>query len=624
MRTSLLLLSLLCASISMAQSTKYTIEKHKSINLSEVKIDWATAIIPMEAPNPDGDSYKDYLEKVKKGQEPKSVHQKIMNRNWSVDPDSMVVVQQYEGNEGAGMPDDHTIAISNDGIVMTGMNSNILITDAETGEEIKSLSMVAFSDSLELPETRVFDPKVIYHPEFDRFIFCYLHSSKANNNKIIFAFSQTNDPSGDWNTYLLPGHKDDTTYWSDYPALGISDSEVFLTLNYIQEGVSWQEGFRGSIVWQIDIEDGIKGNGLNARLWDPAQFEGNLVRNMHPVSGGSGPQGPNMYFLSNKNFSPQCDSIFLIEITNQMDADDAEMTVSLLQSETPYGLAPNAYQSHHMYSGEYHRFSTNDSRVLGAFIENNKIQFVGNSIRFTDSTASFFHGFIDDITQDNPKCNLQVIEDTIEFGYPNISYAGNGSNHDAIITFNHSSKTVHSGFSALFYKTAFGYTTRQTVKAGKNYVNVISGTSERWGDYTGSQRKYNEPGVVWTCGSFGTEIVGQFGTTKNNGTWIAALHSPDTLTYNIAEQSNKTKAISTFPNPFINRIVVEFEMPKTSVATIEIYNINGQLVKRLYQDKVSKGTNQLSFSDLHLKTGTYILEINADDQLIMTKKILKN
>ena len=132
--------------------------------------------------------------------------------------------------------------------------------------------MVDFADSLDLPETRMFDPKVIYHPVWDRFVFCFLHSSTAENNIIVFAFSETNDPSEGWSSYVIPGHHLDTTWWSDYPALGITADEVYLTLNYIQEGVSWQEGFRGSIIWQMDLEDGFEGNNLTAKLWEDITY----------------------------------------------------------------------------------------------------------------------------------------------------------------------------------------------------------------------------------------------------------------------------------------------------------------------------------------------------------------
>ena len=628
MKTKLFLSAILLTAFNLAAqtSTSFEFKKYKRIQLNEVEAKWNTSLTNLEAPNPDGDSYKDYLEKIKKQQEPKSIHLPVNSRSTSDSTkDSMEVESEFEGNIGGGRPNDLTLAISNDGKIMSCMNANIYIFD-EDGNEITNLSLVDFADSLDLPETRMFDPKVIYHPVWDRFVFCFLHSSTAENNRIVFAFSETNDPSEGWSSYVIPGHHLDTTWWSDYPALGITTDEVYLTLNYIQEGVSWQEGFRGSIIWQMDLEDGFEGNNLTAKLWEDITYNGDLVRNLHPVSGGSQPYGPNMYFLSNKNFSLSSDTIFLVELTGKQNDASAEIIVKSLKASQPYGVPPNAYQPYQQYSGEWHRFSTNDSRVLGAFLENDKIQFVGNCLNFTDSTATFYHGFIEGMGQAAEAdiiCNLNILEDTVEYGYPNIAFAGIGRANDAVISFMHSSKRVYSGFSSIFYKDDWYYTPRTTVKKGYNYVNLISGSSERWGDYSGIQLKYNEPGVIWANGSFGKELEGTLGTNKVNGTWIAKLSSPDTIINNTKQEMAANATLETYPNPFINEISIEFELKATVMGSIQLFNQNGQFVKTLYQDKIKAGKNRLSFSDFHLADGFYVLKVKADDQVLFSKTLVK-
>ena len=626
MRLIILLLSTLATTlhIEAQTATTFKIDKHKSINLSQIKGKWNTTLTNLEAPSPGGESYRDYLSVIKKQQEPKLDHKKISNRDLPVEiSDTMPIIRSFEGNIGGGRPNDLTLAISNEGKIMSCMNSNIYFFE-EDGAQISNLSLVDFADSLNLPETRMFDPKVKYHPDWDRFIFCFLHSSTAQNNRIVFGFSQTNDPSKDWNVYLIPGHHIDTTWWSDYPALGLTQDEAYLTLNYIQEGVSWQEGFRGSIIWQMDLEDGFNGEGLSAKLWEDITFEGKLIRNLHPVSGGSKPFGPNMYFLSNKNFSLSSDSIFLVELTGKYNDASTQLKVRHLTASQPYGVPPEAYQAKQTYSGNWHRFATNDSRVLGGFYQNNKIQFVGNCLNFKDSTATFYHGFIDKIEDENPICHLKIFdEDTIEYGYPNIAFAGTQSANDAIINFMHSSKTVYSGYSSIFYKESYYYSPRQTIKQGNSYVNLISGTYERWGDYSGIQRKYNEPGVIWMNGSFGKMDSSGIVSERVNGTWIASLSSPDTALSFIEQNSLEQTFLSAYPNPVLNYINIEFEMPFTSLGSIELYNQNGQLVKTLYQDKIKAGRNLLTFSNFHLERGIYFVKINVQGQSIIAKRIVK-
>ncbi|MFM8917674.1 MAG: hypothetical protein ACKOGP_08030, partial [Bacteroidota bacterium] len=45
------------------------------------------------------------------------------------------------------------------------------------------------------------------------------------------------------------------------------------------------------------------------------------------------------------------------------------------------------------------------------------------------------------------------------------------------------------------------YSPITVIKQGLSYTNMLNG-SERWGDYTGCQTRYNLPGWVWVNGSY--------------------------------------------------------------------------------------------------------------------------
>jgi len=58
------------------------------------------------------------------------------------------------------------------------------------------------------------------------------------------------------------------------------------------------------------------------------------------------------------------------------------------------------------------------------------------------------------------------------------------------------------------------------VKKGLNYVDMLGGVYERWGDYFGIQRKYNEPGHAWNAGYYSL-------INGNAAIWVSEVINPD-------------------------------------------------------------------------------------------------
>ena len=60
----------------------------------------------------------------------------------------------------------------------------------------------------------------------------------------------SNNPLDEWNVYMLTGDVLGTDHWTDYPAISLTNDELFITGNLLQHNVSWQEGFYQSLIWQ--------------------------------------------------------------------------------------------------------------------------------------------------------------------------------------------------------------------------------------------------------------------------------------------------------------------------------------------------------------------------------------
>ena len=150
------------------------------------------------------------------------------------------------------------MAISNDGIIVSAINTTVTMLNSD-GELLKfrTLSGVV-AGQLGLLD-RYYDPKVLYDPVNDGFILVFLEGSHSDDTRIIIGFSQSKDPTGLWNFYQLTGKPVGGNTWSDYPIIAHNGEDLFITVNLLRDNSSWQEGFMGSLIWQIGKSEGSKG-----------------------------------------------------------------------------------------------------------------------------------------------------------------------------------------------------------------------------------------------------------------------------------------------------------------------------------------------------------------------------
>ncbi|MFN0276075.1 MAG: T9SS type A sorting domain-containing protein [Chitinophagales bacterium] len=602
---------------SPAISSALTIPLSATVNLSEISEDYNPGFYSMEMPAPGSDTYRRYLIDLKE--------ELYSNKNFTGSPHQKTssevpaptVVHSFNGNPmGSGVPNDNDMAISNDGLLISVINSSIYIFDAENGDTLlKSISLTAFSDTLGLIESD-YDPRVVYDPLHDKFVLVFLNGYTPSTSYIIVAFSETNDPLGEWNLYALPGNPKDNNRWTDYPMIALTEQEVFITGNLIIPDEPWQTGFSETLIWQMKLNEGYTGGDIQAIFRDSIYYDGKPVRNLCPVKGGATSHGPDMYFLSNRNFSESNDSIFIVHVTGELDEESTIVEVFVSKSNVSYGVPPFARQAFD------HEFDTNDGRILEAFYENDHIQFVGNTLDPATGFCGIYHGMITDL-EGEKNVTAQIIGDPVlDLGYPDISYTGNYEDDiQSIIICDHSCPEIYAGTSAFFFNYDT-YSERTEIHTGETYVNVLYGTYERWGDYTGSQRKYNETGVVWMNGNYGVERVSGPFTFRDNATWIAKLQSNDSLPL-ATEENNILSGGTFYPNPFEGFFSIELDIPADGEVFFQLTDIQGRVVKDLLMAKAEAGKNQFRFSTQPLAVGTYFLKVVLNGNLFMIKQVIK-
>jgi hypothetical protein len=480
----------------------------------------------------------------------------------------------------------------------------------DTGRFLLSKSLSNFGKALGTLN-RTYDPRAIYDPIADRFIVVFLQGTTSADTRIITGFSRTNDPTKEWNFYAIPGNTFGDSSWSDYPIISLSNNELFITVNRLRDNSSWQEGFIESLIWQVNKEDGFAGDTLRKKLYYDIKYNNKSIWSICPVKGSNEYYGPGHYFVSVRPSALQNDTVFLHEITNNLNGNPT-LTLKVLKTDVAYGLQPNAPQP----SGQY--LQTNDARVLSATHHGGVIHYVGNTIDPTLFAPSVYYGKIDLQDKANPTIKGKIISyDSMDIAYPSIAYAGGGFGADQsmMITFSHVSRSKFPGNSAIYADWNGELSAPVHLRKGDGNINVLQDTIERWGDYTGIQPVYNKLGECIITNSYGVASGG-------HNTWVSRVKSND-VRLGVKQNTKETaQQVNLYPVPAQEYAQIEFNLTENMILTFSLIDIQGKSTIDLLRDKGKAGTNKFTFNTSSLPNGVYILNVNNNEKNIISKRIV--
>ena len=496
----------------------------------------------------------------------------------------------------AGVPNDNTVAISNGGFIISAINTTVTILN-EQGERLGFKTLYGMTAGQLGLLDRYYDPKVTYDPVADRFILVFLEGSTSQDTRIVVGFTETNDPTQGWNFYALNGKPLGGQTWSDYPIIAHNKTDLYITVNLLRDNESWQEGFVESFIWQINKQDGYQGNeALNQNLFSGIVYDGKPVWSICPVQPGLNFDQENMYFLSVRPDAASNDTVFLHEITNTTLSGEARHQLTVLKTDVPYGVPPTAYQPIEGY-----RLQTNDTRVLSAIIHENNIHYVQSSVLQDEIRSGIYHGIISSLDVAPQLSGKLISNNNLDFAYPSIAFSGGSPSdkHSMVITFSHVGEQDYAGTSAIFHNKVDGFESIYSeviqIKSGDSLINTfVADTAERWGDYTDIQRKYDEPGVVWACGSYGDSM-------GRNNVWISKL--------NVNNELLSVSDFMVYPNPVETSINVVINFPSDDNVTIQLTNSLGVVVKELKDQAVTSGVAKFLLNTAEFSAGFYLLAV---------------
>jgi hypothetical protein len=112
---------------------------------------------------------------------------------------------------------------------------------------------------------------------------------------------------------------------------------------------------------------------------------------------------------------------------------------------------------------------------------------------------------------------------------------------------------------------------------------------------------------------------------ENYGVIYAGTHgrgifrSDDFFSVNVAENNgggldNSNVSLSVYPNPTTSTAFVNLNVTSTvNQAYVQVYNVNGQLVKNLNVGQLTPGTHKIDLGAESLANGTYVVKTFAGD-----------
>lgn len=499
-------------------------------------------------------------------------------------------------------PPDNSMAISNGGWIVSTNNDGILYYGTDG-----TASFGAFwSDFFQGQglNANIYDPKVLYDSGSDRFFMVVLHGSEANNSILLWCFSQTNNPNDGWNIYQISGNQLNNNCWFDYPCIGVSNNEVYLSGNLFTSGANQ---FDQSILFQIEKSTGYSGGTLNWQYWFGLNSDIGAFTVVPASWGQTGNYGPGIVLVSSASGGDNKYTMW--DLTNDIGQNPTlnAYTVNVQQ----YGPAADAQMP-----GTSDLLDNGDCRILGAFYLNGKVHCVHhgdvgsgwNGLHYTrityndQSAAQAFYG----------------APGTIDISYPQLtSYATEPADQNVMVAFLASSSAVNPEVNVVNCDASMQWGTNTLVKAGDTFVDFIQG-EDRWGDYTGMARKHNatEP-EVWLAGCYGANVVGTLNNTWK--TWIAQVGGGPSGT---PEPIDADHAASVYPSPAVDFFNLTFNVGERATHTIRLLDMKGALVKLLYEGTPAMGENKLMFNRGQLAKGQYVLTISTTNAIIAHEKLV--
>lgn len=594
--------------LSFAKGKKLTMEKVGVVNLSGPDKAWHANMRNTSKAHRQGDEAGEaFREEKRKANE---IAAQMLGNNHSATPSNKTAANEptvgktFVGNFFDEIPNDNNIAYSTNGFIVSVTNSRMYIYRT-SGQQMAIKTFSEFFSGSGLK----FDPKIVWDTEWRRFIFVFLNGDASTNSKVVVAFSQTDDPRGNWNVYTLTGNVDPGEFgstWFDFPQIGINKKELFVTGNLFTNNNDYVAGY----IYQIDKVAGFQGASSIASVGYGDVNSPSETFAIAPATDYLDYDSPHIWMVSTRG-SPfgTSKSVWLHKITDSIGGSPSWTTYPL-NATIGYQVSPDANQQ-----GTSTKLDTRDTRVRGIYAHDERIYFGCNS--GVNGKPGILFGEISGLS--NPifasATSQLVTSDSLEIAYPAPIYGGvTGSNgdHSTVLFFDYTSSSHYPGTAVIYIDENGNQSDPVICKAGQTYVDVgFGGDPQRWGDYSGISPNPFNPGEAWAAGYYGYSLA-----NHRHGTWISQIYGPFTNAINTEPVVDPATAnVTVYPNPTSDYLFAHFDVPANTMYRVKIYDLQGTMIKELLYDRLSAGTAYVTFDMRPLSAGTYLLKVENDQSI---------
>lgn len=513
----------------------------------------------------------------------------------------------FEGNGENGCPPDNTLAISNGGYIVSCVNSNLYIYN-QAGSLLSSTTLYNFFSALQ-PSPDLCDPKLIYDALADRYIlYTQVCDATPSPRQVLLAFSKTNNPLNGWWVYAITGNPLNDFSWLDYPKIGVSNKEFYLTGNLYYGGSGG--GYNQAVLYQIPKQAGYSGQSLNWQYW--YEMDGNPFTLLPLPQGQGKAYGPGTYLVASRSGGGT--SVQFYDLTDDMSASNEQL--EYYQVSVPsYEVPPLAGQSSSPYP-----LDGGDCRTMDGFFLNGVAHFVFTVDNDNWASISYNRLKVSDLKVTQA---LTTFPGEKDYAYPSVaSFAKDATDQSVLVGFLASGNDYDPEIRVKYYDNAMNTSSSILVKEGEGGIGDDCYNPDRelcrWGDYSGMSRKHNaSTNTVWMSGCYG-------GWLDTWETWIAEVKDSGTP-ISTDDPSQAASRISTFPNPVRQqRFTAVMSANEAMPVVFQLLSANGSLVQDLYRGSLLPGDNQFSFHTGHLPPGTYMIRAVAtnNNKIVAHEKII--
>ncbi len=525
------------------------------------------------------------------------------------------------------VPMDNTVAISN----LTGsLSKRQLIGCNNVGFEIYEEDGNPIADGLlkdwlnlffapSLPG-KFYDPKLIYDPEENKFIFVCVYKEDPGdlNSKLIVLCSIDEDPNNAWIARAFD-NPDAGAEFYDQPNIALSGKDLYISVGDVL--INNNTNYISSDIYQIPKASLYALGALPYNIFEDVLDKDLLATSILPITDGIpllngqiNNYGPGLYLASNFTSLTQSKVCFYDIIDDFSTGplptllkyelilpNGFDVPWNAQQPATARVLNPgnSRYQSGFYADGNIHLVNTT---ALGEMVPNS-----GGSIA-NPSTVNYLRV---------PVANLQGFSiarvvpsyeagKTNSYAFPSLCHIGTTKENKSIaITYFASGQQIYPEIRCVTIDDAMQISQETTFRKGDGNLagslpNVTLPKGDRWGDYSGIQRVYDqdECPTFWTAGTFGN-IDNKYQSFYGSNICFPNQISPIYLAENY---------IKVYPNP--SHGVFNVNANSLANQTLHIY-ITDLLGKQLRTTEVSLtiGKNIIPINALGLTSGTYFLNI---------------